>query len=271
MDGKQLKEWRNFEREVIHRASAVIFTNSQAMDLVMCKYPFHWKRKSYVVPHTFDAELAQKLDGKRHAMDRRLRMVYTGDLYAERSAGSLFKALNALSKQRPLADELNVQFIGRITASERSMAEELGLGSVVDFHDQLPYVNSLQASAICDVLLLIDAPSSKPSPFLPSKLVDYLMFGKPIFGLVSSKGASADLLSRLRSVIVSPDDVPSIIKAMDDLLNRWRDRNLNTADNFGDVASEYQPQRVSLSFDQILSNVIDPAPIKFWWQSILRS
>jgi hypothetical protein len=103
--------------------------------------------------------------------------------------------LNALCKQRPVADELHS--IYHEAASERIMAEKLGLGSMVDFYEQLPYINSLQDSAMCDVLLLIDAPSSKPSPFLPSKLVDYLMLRKPIFGLISSKGASADLLSRL--------------------------------------------------------------------------
>jgi hypothetical protein len=268
-DGKQLKEWRNLERKVIHQASAVIFTNVHARDLVMSKYSPFWSRKSFIMPHTFDSELAEKLSVRPPSEDHRLHMVYTGDLYSQRTAGSLLKALNGLCKQRPLADELHIQFIGRIAASERIMAEELGLGSMVNFYEQLPYINSLQASALCDVLLLIDAPSLKPSPFLPSKLVDYLMFRKPIFGLISSRGASVDLLSRLGSVVVSPDDVASIIKALEKLLAQWRDGNLKAADNFDLVASDYSPQRVGSYFHQILSKAIDPAPIKYWWQNIL--
>ena len=262
MDARQLDEWKDLERDVVSNSSAVIFTNSQAMQLVMGKYPLHWKRKSHVVPHTFDADLARRLQEEFPVKDSRLRMIYTGDLYGERSAACLFKALSDLSKQRPLAKELSIQFIGHIAENEKKMVEELGLGNMVVFHNQLPYLKSLQASAACDVLLLIDAPSSKPSPFLPSKLMDYLMFAKPIFGLTSNEGASADLLRRLECTIAPSDDVPSITKALIALLDHERAGTLKVVDTFDNVASAYHSHNVVLSLDKILHEVA-ATPSKF--------
>jgi glycosyltransferase involved in cell wall biosynthesis len=263
VETRQLNEWKGLERAVVSNSSAVIFTNSQAMALVMHKYPFRWKRKSFVIPHAFDADLSQKLKNERPVNDDRLCMVYTGDLYAERSAVGLLEALSALSKERSLAKELNIKFIGRSAKNEEQMVREMGLEDVIEFYDQLPYVKSLQACAECDILLLIDAPSSKPSPFLPSKLVDYLMFAKPIFGLTSNKGASADLLERLGCTIVSPNDVPSIIRALVALMDHERAETLKVADAFNNVVSAYHSDNVALSLDKILHGVT-AVPSKFW-------
>jgi hypothetical protein len=101
------------------------------------------------------------------------------------------------------------------------------------------------------------------------------MLRKPILGLVSDRGASADLLKKLGGMIVSPDDVPSLIKAMDELLNQWHAGNLKRVDNFDQVAAAYSSQRVALSLEQILFNAIEQGARSFgggshWIHKVLR-
>ncbi len=262
---EQLIRWRKMEREVIRRASMILFTNAQAVELVMKKYPDQWRKKTKVIPHAFDSEIAAvACSGTK--TDGRLQMIYTGDLYKGRSAEGLMKALNVLAKRRPLAQELQVHLIGRIVEEERRLADLLNLQGVVHFGDQLPYLESLRKMAQCDVLLLIDAPTDTPGPFLPSKLVDYLAFGKPILGLTNAGGASADLLMKLGSPIVPPDDVPAIASALATLLDSWQQKTLKLSSRQEEVVAHYTLQYVGALFDQALQDAIASYVPKPWWQ-----
>jgi hypothetical protein len=61
-----------------------------------------------------------------------------------------------------------------------------------------------------DAYLLIDAPSEKPSVFLPSKLVEYLYMRKPILAL-TPEGTSRDIIKETNTgVCIYPEDVKSI-------------------------------------------------------------
>jgi len=89
------------------------------------------------------------------------------------------------------------------------------------------------------VLLVVDAPGDGPSVFLPSKLIDYLPFRKPILGLTPETGASARLLRRLGCPVMRPDDVGGITSALADLIERWRAGTLDVGESFDRVAAEF--------------------------------
>jgi glycosyltransferase involved in cell wall biosynthesis len=262
---ERLDGWRNMERKVVRLADMILFTNPQVVDLVMNKYPQEWKVKARVIPHAFDPDLLETPQAQK-ARDTRLHMIFTGDLYKGRSAKGFLEALHFLSQKRPLATELEVQLIGHIAAEELQMAEALGLGEVVQFHKQLPYMESLKKSAECDVLLLIDAATSIPSPFLPSKLVDYLTFKKPIFGLTTPDGASADLLRRLGFSVISPNDIPAIANALSTLLNSWNEGSFAVSTQFEKVTAEYKTHKVGSLFNQLLSEAVTGRSSRRWWQ-----
>jgi hypothetical protein len=130
------------------------------------------------------------------------------------------------------------------------------LDSVVYCRDVVPFEECLKKLAGADVLLLIDAPSQSVSQFLPSKLVDYLPFKKPILGLTPVEGASADLLRRLQCPIVHPDDVPGIVAALTDLLQLWHSGQLTPSPQFDRVVPEYDNMSSNLLLDDILKKLI---------------
>ena len=261
----QLNRWHRLERAVIRKSDMVLFTNTQAVELVMKKYPSQWMRKVNVIPHAFDSEVTA-IASSETKPDGHLRMIYTGDLYKGRSAEGFMKALTLLATTRPLAQELQIQIVGRIAEEERKLVDILKLQEIVHFGDQLPYLESLKKMAQCDVLLLIDAPTTIPSPFLPSKLVDYLAFRKPIFGLTNTGGASADLLTKLGSPIVPPDDISAIASALAALLDSWQQEPLKLPPNYEEVAAHYTLQRVGALFDQTLQDAIASHASRPWWQ-----
>src|SRR3546814_8955981 len=105
----------------------------------------------------------------------------------------LLHAIARLNETHNAHDELVVDFIGNAPEECRQMCDRLGLFGQVHFLGGAKYSTCLAASAGADVLLLIDAPSGN-NVFLPSKLVDYLMMGKPVLGLTPPVGATATVL-----------------------------------------------------------------------------
>ncbi len=251
---KLLRSWRKMEKDVIHQADAILFTNSQAVDLVMRKYPQEWGKKVHIVPHGYDSNLVKVISPTR-IRSSRMRLVYTGDLYGKRTPQSLFEALRWLSQKESLQDQIEVVLVGRTSPDHWQLASELGLKDVVTFRDQVSYTQSLEMAAEADVLLVIDAPSSTPSPFLPSKLVDYLMFKKPILGLTPQDGASADLLRRLGCSVIPSDDPPSIARALSNIIESWRGGSLAVSQEFGQVAMMYDIDETSRLLDKVLTQV----------------
>jgi hypothetical protein len=102
------------------------------------------------------------------------------------------------------------------------------------------------------VLLAIDAPSDGPSVFLPSKLVDYLMFRKMILGLTPLEGASADLLRRAGCIVAPPDDPAAVAAAFAGLLERAAAGSLGVDARFDAVAAEYDICRTTERLHHVL-------------------
>jgi glycosyltransferase involved in cell wall biosynthesis len=264
---RQRSIWQPMEAEVIENASAIVFVTTEAADLVMSKYPSAWKQKVFVVPHGFDRQpsgvpLPHPNDqvevnrGGPLKVNRGgpMKLVYTGRFYQSlRTPIPLLRALAGLKSRDLPAGTLEVSFIGPFVEEFQANAMELGVGEIVRFAGRVSPAAASAAAATADVLLVIDAPSQGPSVFLPSKLIDYLAFRKPILGITPAVGASADLLRRLGCSSAPPEDVGAIGEALADLVRRKRNGTLEVGESFDRVASEFTADRTATRLNEVLT------------------
>jgi len=247
----QRRAAERMEADVIHEADAIVFVTSETADLVMKKYPDAFRSKVTVVPHGFDSTVAVPSGERRPGP---MRMVYTGRFYdGVRTPDSLLRAIAMLNAEQPLANTLDVTFVGSHVMEFARDAASLGLDRFVHFRDRVSVEDARAIAADADVLLVIDAPTRGPSPFLPSKLVDYLPLRKPIFGITPVDGASASLLTHLGCSVAAPGDVAGIQAAVASFVGQWRDGTLGVAPQFDRVAGEYDIRRTSALFSDILT------------------
>jgi glycosyltransferase involved in cell wall biosynthesis len=249
----QRARWRRLEALVVTKADALIFVTRETADLVMRKYPDDWRRKVSIVPHGYDASLAPP-PAPLDAATGPLRILHTGRVYAGvRTPSALLRALATLHVRRPLTGRLEVTFLGPHLDGFDREASALGITELVRFEERVTPREAAARAQRADVLLLIDAPSDGPSVFLPSKLVDYLPFRKPILGLTPDPGASAALLQRLGSPTAPPDDADAIARAIEDLIDRWERGVLCVAPTHDRVAAEYDIRRTARLLDDVLT------------------
>jgi hypothetical protein len=152
---------------------------------------------------------------------------------------------------------LEVVLIGQNVETYQAKAVQMGLGDLIRTSGPISFTESLQAASEADVLLVIDAPSQSPNLFLPSKLVDYLVFHKPILGLTPERGATADLLRRLECPVAPPDDAARIAAIISEMLRSWQTGTLRVSPAFARVATEYDIRHTVRQLDRILEEILD--------------
>jgi len=213
-----LGEWRLQERKVIEAADEVVFVNDRTAHLVMSKYPAAWRRKVCSVPHGLDPELLEFIS-PRARQSERPRLVYTGSMFEGlRDPTQVLKAISCLKSMIPWERMPIIEFVGSGGAQYGKCSKELGIEELVRFSERTTYLEALQIASESDVLLLIDT-NMENSVFLPSKVADYLMLGKPIFALAPRNGATTDILRPLGHTCIDSNDPSVIARALADILS----------------------------------------------------
>ena len=225
-----------WEREIISVADRVTFTNERALRVVMAKYPSDWAAKCRVVPHGFSRHapggpVSEPLEAGC------LNVVYLGSLYGIRNPDVLFRALHALRADPEIGSRVRIWLVGRMPMEVYARnVRDLSIGGMVRLMPPVSYTKALQTARRADVLLTIDPVGPGPDVFSPSKLIEYLGLGKPIWGIVRRTGANARLIEAAGGVTADHADAPAVAASLRRLLDRWRRGELRPPDpNYPDV------------------------------------
>ncbi len=251
-----MKKRFEMEEAVIKSADAIVFVSQQTADLVMQKYPDDWRKKINIIPHGFES-LTTSLSSSPTETAQAVEFVYTGNFYGARTPVTLLEAAAELITDPIYSNKFRLHFVGPISSQFRQIAQDLGLSNIVVFEGAVSFSESQEFCNQADVLLVIDAPSESPSVFLPSKLVDYLAFNKPVLGITPLNGSSADLINRLGCPIVDPLDIQGITHAIARFIDAKRDGSLTPPQQFSQTANLYHIHQAAIKMDELLSSLID--------------
>jgi len=235
----QRKILHRMEKSVINEANAIIFVNTLTLEQVMSKYPVELRKKAFVVPHGFDEEafsfIKKVPEQKRSSC---LTILHVGNFYNHRNPIPLIDALSLLQKNGDYPP-LRIIFIGHYEPWYKTYAKNKNLSANVSFLGTKSYLESTLHLMLADALLVIDAPGKLDNVFLPSKLIEYLAFNKPIFGITPNNSASAKLLQSIDSFIAPPDDNKAIADCILNMLNLWQRGELKMPSTYNEIISSY--------------------------------
>ncbi|HCU07009.1 MAG TPA: hypothetical protein DIC42_05475 [Holosporales bacterium] len=192
-----------YQDSVFKNADRLIFTSTETIDLVTEFYSSSVREKSVYLPHVFNEDLYTQ---KENIANERIIFRYIGNFYGNRQPDSLLKALQLLSTEQRA--QFRIEFFGSSTESLQVMISEYKLEDTVFAYSSVSYIKSLELMHSADMLLIIDAPTEK-SPFLPSKLIDYIGSDKPIFG-ITPPGTSQKLIEEMGFLVADSRDISDI-------------------------------------------------------------
>ena len=198
----EMRTWlvKKMEKYVVNHSDKVIFTNEQALELIMKKYSSEYRKRALVIPHCYNEANYPVVEKK----SSKFVLSHIGAFYKERNPEILLIALQQILKNNPgLEKKLTLQLVGSINAYTgyskeilNTMIAKHGLQNVAEIIPAISYAESLKYMKIADCLVVIDA-DFKNSPFFPSKVVDYAGSGKIIVGITPQDSPTALFLKHL--------------------------------------------------------------------------
>ena len=238
------------ERQVVESADRLLFTSEETIDLVMAKYPEQLREKCRVLTHSYESS---KYRHDQRPMDE-VTIRFLGDLYGLRTPRPLFKALDSIHREKPkLLENLKLEFVGSMCELD---VMEMGLRelppNLVVLRETVAYNESLDLMSSADGLVVIDAPADT-SPFLPSKLVDYIGAGKPVLG-ITPPGTASRLIVELGGWVGNPADPQQVKEALEEFIGALRELRKNKQRVWGEgaVRLRYDAKSVGKGFRDLV-------------------
>ncbi len=245
---------RAMERAVIEHADAVVFVSQQTADLTMEFYPAEWKQKAVIIPHGYETDAAV-MENPTDTGNSPVEFVYTGNFYGRRKPQTLLEAASRLNADPRYVNRFRLRFVGPGQAEGMEICRQLNLENIVHFEGAVTFEHSQEFCRKADVLLVIDSPSDSPSVFLPSKLIDYLAFRKPILGITPLQGCAADLIRELGCPVVDPTDVAGIADELAVFIDAKQKGSTILPTPFETIAGQYHIKNAAGKLNELLNKL----------------
>jgi glycosyltransferase involved in cell wall biosynthesis len=181
-------------------------------------------------------------------------MSYTGSLNPRRRPDVLLDALQRVSRDPEVADDLRLQFVGGMAGHEAKIAAHGVQGQVLDV-GHVPHNESLGYMRGADVNLLLQTITAGRD-VIAGKTFEYLAARKPILGVVASDGGDAWMLRESGGGSVGPFGAPgAVADEMLRLWKLWKDGTL--ADSVAQVDVEpYSRRRLTGDLAKLLDEIL---------------
>ncbi len=116
------------------------------------------------------------------------------------------------------------------------------------------YSPTLQEIADADVPVVIDADFTV-SPFLPSKIFDYLLFDKPMLGVTPPGSATSRFLQQLGYPCVAPNDAEGIKAVLTVLLDTWRASGLKPTAAHVEARNAFDVRNAGMRYVELVESL----------------
>lgn len=192
-----------YEEVAINNADKLVFICEEQKDFTLKQYPNYdeLNTKSIIMPLTYISEWKMYSDLIQHKnntdYDGKLAAVHLGRLYGLRRIDSFLDALYELKQEDDnLSDKIVFHQYSEIQSDDIKKINEYGLNDLFVIHDKVSYKKSIEIMKQSDILVLFDTlmPGKSIQPYLPSKIVEYLLLQKPILGICESNSPSYRIL-----------------------------------------------------------------------------
>ncbi len=237
-----------YQNKVLRSCDNALFTSEDTIDFVTKKYPLSVRKKSIYLPHIFDDSLPQK---KEQTESSCFTIRYLGNFYGQRKPKCLFEAIKSLPDLE--TKNLRIELIGGSDQDISDYIKAYNLEHLVFLKKPITYLESLYLMQNTDLLLIIDAPTEM-SPFLPSKLIDYIGVNKPIFG-ITPPGTTQKLIEEMGFLFAHPNNPTEIADQLANMIKKVKSGKIKSIPN--SIRNRFSRENVGCQMTDIINKVCE--------------
>ena len=204
-----LEKW--IEKKIISNSDIITTVSDSLCKILTNKFSSIPCR---VVENGFDPEIMDlNLGGYFDLNIKKVRIVYTGSLYAKRQDPSpLFRVLKKLLQEKKISNQnFEVLFFGSNINGLSELVEKFQVSDVVKYCGSVSLEDSYQIQKSADALLFLENINPKIDGILTGKLFEYLYVSTPILAIgVQEKSAPGKLIQQTNAGVICEVDVRKI-------------------------------------------------------------
>jgi glycosyltransferase involved in cell wall biosynthesis len=241
------------EKKVIRKAARVISTNEVLRENLRQAHPRTAASKFTVIPHGFDPDDFEN-KGEPSSTGK-FTVTYSGSFYATVTPKHFLSAVREMLDEEPeLANEIKLLFLGMFREENKRLVKKLSLQSVVDIRGYLPHSESVVQLLSSDLLWLTLDESEGAEAVTPSKLFEYIASGRPILACVPEGAAAQIIRSTGNGIVIPPDDIQGIKKAILGYYNQYRTGKLKRTNSR--IIQKYDRQRLTGELARVFDKTV---------------
>ncbi len=183
---------KKLEKSILNNSERIIFCNKNLKNFVLSKHQINLSKKALVIPHFFEFKKKQR---KKIKENKKTVFAYFGSFYGPRQPNDLIKAVLELNKEVAGFKELNFfEFYGSDQLSIFKKEKIKHVPKNIVFKKRVAQKKLPKLINKVDYLISIDGKNIE-NIYLPSKIIEYFQFKKPILA-ISSQGSPSYHLSK---------------------------------------------------------------------------
>ena len=194
-----------YEKIAMKYADEIVYISEEQRDFMISNYPINkqekLKDKSIVIPLNYIPEwkMYQKMIAHQEIINKGkpYKIVHFGRIYGHRRIEKLLTALKEMKEEYPqIFDVIQFEQYGELLPRYIKMIKEYDIEDVFVYHEKISYGELSEKMLDCDVLALYDTIlDTENQPYLPSKILEYILLRKEIFAISPKNSPANRLLS----------------------------------------------------------------------------
>lgn len=212
-----------YEEAAVKNADKLVFICEEQRDFTIAQYTNseELKKKSIIMTLTYVPEwdMYKKIENNIPICHDTKQAVHLGRLYGLRKINTFLDALKELKEEdKNIAEKIKFHQYSEIQKPDIKKIKDYGLEDLFILHPAVSYNESVEIMNKSDVLVLFDSlmPEEKVQPYLPSKIVEYILLKKDILAICDKNSPSYRLLKKYKHDFVgsSKDVIKKNIKSI---------------------------------------------------------
>jgi len=156
---------------------------------------------------------------KKHSFRKngKLRILYCGTIGRFHRLDLMIDAIAKIEKKEEI--EFHIVGSGSELENIKNLVAKRDLSNVVTFFGRIPVADTIKHYLEADILFLPLINNSKTSFLIPQKAIEYLMYGKPILGMLDGDGAEIIKKSSALNVVANYQNADCLADSIKEMLS----------------------------------------------------
>lgn len=252
---------RKLEKYVLQKTDVVIANTESMRQFIIRENIECFKNRNVhteVIYNGFDYSEA-RVDKEAN---QRLTFLFTGRFHGSYITPKyLLQAFRELiDSNRIDSDEIRMVFTGTLIPSDFEQFSHIKTDDFCEFRGMVPHAENLKLIRSADCLVVICSQNRVDRVLVPSKIYEYLHTANLILGLLPNGEAFNILQNAGGAILVTPDDVAEIKRALKEIYNRFQiSRSLAINRDWQYIGENFDARKQAEKLQTILESLHRPS------------